>query len=67
MSQKEEDDAYRAIGRYIVEFSGLIAAMRTSIEAQFFFHDDPDAIRLVLGGALADQITNIFSRSASVL
>jgi hypothetical protein len=60
MSPQEVDDAYRAIGRYVVEFSRLIADMRTSIEAQFFFYDDPDAIRLVLGGALADQITNAF-------
>jgi hypothetical protein len=59
MSQQEEDDAYRAIGRYIVAFSQLIAEMRMRIEAHFFYYD-PDPIKLVLGGAPADQITNAF-------
>ena len=59
MSEEEIDAACRAIGRYIVEFSRLIAEMRISLEGHFFY-DDPDPIKLVLGGAPADQITNAF-------
>jgi hypothetical protein len=61
MSPEEEDDTYRAIGRYIVAFSHLIAEMRISIESQFVtWEAEPERIELVLGEAPADQITNAF-------
>lgn len=59
-----ENDAYRAIGRYVVEFSRLIFFMRLTIIRQLMVDNgrvvDGSVPELVLGEAYADQLTNAF-------
>lgn len=59
-SDAERDDAYRAVGRYIVEFSRLILHMRLIIQQQLARDGDPTVAMLVLGNAAADHITEAF-------
>ena len=54
-----ENEAHRAIGRYIVEFSLLVAQMRSCIE-YLLRTGDPMIARLALGGADAWQIATTF-------
>lgn len=53
------DDDYRAIGRYVVEFSVLIAEMRTVVERQLL-REDPMVPRLALAEHSASQVANAF-------
>jgi hypothetical protein len=57
-SDAEKDDAYRAVGRYVVEFSRLVFHMRFQIERQLA--TDPVVAALALGEAQANQITEAF-------
>ena len=60
MSQ-ERDDAYRAIGRYVTEFSQLIRVMRVAVAE--YVADDPaqmDIPEMMLGDQPAQSITNVF-------
>ncbi len=57
----EPDEAYRAIGRYVVTFSHLVFAMRSSIENRLMgggngYH----LVQLALGEAAAAQLANSF-------
>lgn len=55
-----ERGAHRAVGRYVVEFSRLIAFMRVGMERHLAVDGDRMAPALALGAASADQITNSF-------
>jgi len=59
-ASQQRDDAYRAIGRYMVEFSALIADMRnltagriTTAETQ-----ERELIELAFGGLMAQQVAD---------
>jgi len=52
-------NALRAIGRYVVTFSRLVAEMRGGIEEQLR-GDDRSVVALAMGEAYAAQITNAF-------
>jgi len=52
-------DAYRAIGRHVVEYSALVAAMRSAIEHQLT-RDDPMIPRLALAQASQKALSNAF-------
>jgi hypothetical protein len=61
-ASQQRDDAYRAIGRYMVEFSALIADMRnltagriTTAETQ-----ERELIELAFGGLMAQQVADPF-------
>jgi hypothetical protein len=56
---EQEAEAHRCVGRYLVEFSVLVADMRTFIEDRLA-GDDPMLARLALGTAFADPITESF-------
>jgi hypothetical protein len=55
-----EDNAYRAVGRYVVEFSRLIACQRLDIEKYLAIEGNLMVPALVLGAAPAEQITQSF-------
>ena len=55
----QRDEAHRAIGRYVTEFSRLISGMRDAIEWRLVGKDRTLA-QLALGEATASQITNAF-------
>jgi hypothetical protein len=59
---KERDDYYRAIGRYFVQFSLLIAFMRTLVIVKAVGSDKEgvDLLRLALGSATAQQVSDAF-------
>jgi hypothetical protein len=59
-SDAERDDAYRAVGRYVVEFSRLVFHMRFQIEGQLSGEGDSLIARLALGETPANQITEAF-------
>jgi hypothetical protein len=52
------DDAYRAVGRYVVEFSRLMVYLRSGLERYLAVGKDQMAPSLVLGASAAEQITN---------
>jgi hypothetical protein len=54
-----KDEAHRAIGRYVAEFSDLISEMREAIESRLE-GEDPMIARLALGETTASQIANAF-------
>lgn len=54
------DDAHRAVGRFVVEFSWLIAYMRFGLERYLAVNKDRMAPALALGAAGAQQITDAF-------
>jgi hypothetical protein len=59
--QRQKDDAYRALGRYIAEFSRLIYNMRDAIEQRLTRPEDPPLLLpLVFSGAPAAAIANTF-------
>jgi hypothetical protein len=60
LTDSERDDAYRAVGRYVVEFSRLIFHMRFSIERCLAGERDIVPVRLTLGEAFAGQINDSF-------
>src|SRR5689334_18187321 len=55
----QKDEAHRAIGRYVAEFSNLISEMREAIE-YLLEGDDPSIVRLTLGETTASQVANAF-------
>jgi hypothetical protein len=55
-----EDDAYRAVGRYVVGFSRLVAYMRAGMEYHLAVDEDRMAAALALGESTAHQIANAF-------
>jgi hypothetical protein len=63
-AQLRQDEAHRAIGRYMVEFSMLVRDMREGIELALNRRNpegvDPMIARLALGEAFAAQIANIY-------
>lgn len=56
----ERDDAYRAIGRYVVEFSRLIHHMRTVVVRRLSPPDHPLLAELALGQSFASNISDGF-------
>lgn len=60
MSDEERDDAYRAIGRYVVEFSRLVMHMRYAIERRLDRGSEQRIAPLALGEVAANQITEAF-------
>jgi hypothetical protein len=55
--QRQKDDAYRAVGRYVVEFSRLIFQMRTAMEIRLGT-EPPMLGILAFGEATAAQVAN---------
>lgn len=55
-----EEDAYRAVGRYVVEFSRLVFHMRRGIERQLASDEDRLIAAMAVGEAFANQITEAF-------
>jgi hypothetical protein len=58
LKQPQVQEVHRAIGRYVVAFSYLVAEMRAGIESRF--DSDSEIAQLALGEAFASQITNAF-------
>lgn len=57
----EHDEMYRAIGRYMVEFSSLVLHMRFTMSSRLKRADDPpELIELAFGEAPAQGIANSF-------
>jgi hypothetical protein len=56
----ESDDFYRAVGRYVVEFSRLVFHMRYGVERRLTAGGDPTVASLALGEVFANQITETF-------
>jgi hypothetical protein len=57
----EPNEAYRAIGRYVVTFSHLVFAMRSSIENRLMGGENGyHLVQLALGEAAAAQLANSF-------
>jgi hypothetical protein len=64
--KEQVDNAYRAIGRYVVEFSQLLYHLRTLIAHRL--PTDPATIAfLVLGEAQAQQLANVFFGTCRVV
>jgi hypothetical protein len=59
-TDKERDDAHRAVGRYVVEFSRLIFHMRFAVERCLAGEKDIVIARLALGEAAANQVNDSF-------
>jgi len=59
-SEKSADAAYRAVGRYVVEFSRLIAWQRLEIEKYLAKDGNLMVPALALGAVPAEQITQSF-------
>jgi hypothetical protein len=60
--QRQTDDAFRAVGRYVVEFSALVGGMRRILEQRISRAGDlsPAVPELLLGEAPASQIAVAF-------
>jgi hypothetical protein len=59
--QRQTDDAYRAIGRYMVEFSRLVFWMKSCMRERLRRIDNPQMLpELVFGEAPAQHIANAF-------
>jgi hypothetical protein len=59
--QRQTDDAYRAVGRYVVEFSRLVFHMRFAVARRLTPPGDgPILGEMALGEATADPIANTF-------
>jgi hypothetical protein len=55
------EDGYRAIGRWVVEFSRLIGGMRANLENHLRKPDEnPEVVGVVFGDAAARQISDAF-------
>jgi hypothetical protein len=59
-TEEERDDAYRAVGRYVVEFSRLIFHMRLGVIHELANDRDSLPHQLALGGSSARQISDAF-------
>lgn len=59
-AREQRNDAYRAIGRYTVEFSLLVAGMREIISVHLTEEQKPEAALLVLGSLTAQQVADPF-------
>lgn len=60
MAAENRNSHYRAIGRWFVEFSGLVMGMRLAIEIRFAKDSNIGEAKIVLGEATADQVANAF-------
>ncbi len=60
MTDDARDDSYRAIGRYVVEFSRLVMHMRWGIEKRLNRGGDVGVASLALGEVFANQLTEAF-------
>jgi hypothetical protein len=58
--QQQQDDAYRALGRYVAEFSRLIFHMRIAMSIRLSPTGDLRLAELALGEATAGPITSSF-------
>lgn len=59
-AREQRDDAYRAIGRYTVEFSLLVAGMREVITVHIADKQRSEAMQLALGSLTAQQVADPF-------
>lgn len=59
-TQAEKDDAYRAVGRWFVQFSRMLFHMRLCMEGCLGRPDDPMLAKLALGEMTADPLANAF-------
>lgn len=59
-SDVAQENAYRAVGRYVVEFSRLIASMRLGIERHLAIDGSRAVPALALGAASPEPITRAF-------
>lgn len=67
-AKAKRDDAHRALGRYMIEFSQLIATMRKLVVQRLTHPDDPELLaELPLGEATASIISNAFFGSCELL
>jgi hypothetical protein len=55
-----QDDGYRAIGRWFVEFARLVGGMRANMEERLREPDQPEVAQLIFGAATAKQISDAF-------
>ena len=55
-----QDDGYRAIGRWFVEFARLVGGMRANMEERLREPDHPEVAQLIFGAATAKQISDAF-------
>lgn len=60
--QRQTDDAYRAIGRYVVTFSHLVRIMREQVERRLApsVEEDPALPQIALAGAEAAALSKAF-------
>ncbi len=60
--QRVVDEAYRAIGHYVVAFASLISEMRRAVVAEIADYDDPrfDYAHLATGGLEAQSVADAF-------
>jgi len=56
----ERNDAYRAVGRYVVEFSRMVFHMRFNLERQADSEGDALVASLLLGRASAQEVRRAF-------
>src|SRR6188472_2423007 len=59
-TQAERDDAYRAVGRWFVEFSRMLIHMRMCMESCLSKSGEPMLAKLALGEMTADPLANAF-------
>ncbi len=57
--EAQKNDAFRAVGRYVVEFSRLVFNMRFAMERRLA-NEDPTVPALALGELFAGQIADSF-------
>lgn len=55
-----QDDGYRAIGRWFVEFARLIGGMRSNMEERLRDAEYPEVAQLIFAAAGAQQIADAF-------
>lgn len=60
VNEGERDDAYRAIGRYVVEFSRLVLHMRHETERRLDRGSEQRIAELALGEVSANRLTEAF-------
>lgn len=60
ISHQERDDAYRAVGRYVVEFSRMVFHMRLAVEEDFAGVANQKLAARILGRASPDVISREF-------
>lgn len=61
------DDTYRAIGRYVVEYSRMLTFMRDKMTYRFARPGEKDALEAALGEMTAYPLTNAFFASCAAI